>query len=151
MYGITIKYKGPGCYRFLDELENTIYIGSAKNIHKRLSSHFSPKGSNVSKEAYNKTARVEITKTDSYPTALALEQVLINRYKPKYNKKDKSKNMNSKVVKNEEEYYKLEKWKLYYDIKELDKDKIEYTKKQDTLLVLFTYAIFMLIVLNFIL
>ena len=109
------------------------------------------KGSRLPQEAYNQIARVEITKTSDYPTALALEQVLINKYKPKYNKKDKSRNMNSKVVKNEEEYSKLENWKLYYDIKELDKDKIEYTKKQDTLLVLFTYTVFMLIVLSFIL
>lgn len=30
MYGITVKYKGPGCYKFIDTLENTIYIGSEK-------------------------------------------------------------------------------------------------------------------------
>ena len=28
MYGITIKYKGSGCYRFIDELEKIIYVGS---------------------------------------------------------------------------------------------------------------------------
>ena len=76
MYGITIKYKGPGCYRFLDTLENTIYVGSAKNVHTRLSQHFSKKGSNAGKEAYSKTARVEIIKTDDYASALALEQYL---------------------------------------------------------------------------
>lgn len=151
MYGITIKYKGPGCYRFIDELGNVIYIGSAKDIHKRLNTHLRGKGSHLPKEVYNQIAKVEITKTSDYPTALALEQVLINKYKPKYNKKDKSRNMNSKVVKNEEKYSKLENWKLYYDIKELDRDKIEFTKKQDTLLVLFTYAVFALILLNFIL
>lgn len=66
MYGITIKYKGPGCYRFIDTTDNTIYIDSAKNMHTRLNQLFSPKGSNVGKEAYKSTARVEIIKTKSY-------------------------------------------------------------------------------------
>ncbi|MDY3374197.1 MAG: GIY-YIG nuclease family protein [Terrisporobacter othiniensis] len=52
MYEITIKYKSPRCYRFIDTTENTIYIGSAKKIHTRLNQHFSNKGSNVRKEAH---------------------------------------------------------------------------------------------------
>lgn len=52
MYGITIKYKQPECYRFLDTTENTIYIGSSKSIHTRLNQHFSNKESNVRKEAH---------------------------------------------------------------------------------------------------
>lgn len=148
MYGITIKYKGPGCYRFLDTVENTIYVGSAKNIHTRLNQHFSKKGSNVGKEAYSKTAIVEIIKTDDYATALALEQYLINKYKPKYNKRDKSHNINSKVVKNSEYYEKLEKWQLYYKFKSLDKEKIDTTKRQDRALLVITYAMLILIIIK---
>lgn len=144
MYGITIKYKGPGCYRFLDTTDNTIYIGSAKNIHTRLNQHFSNKGSNVGKEAYTTTARVEIIKTKSYGQALDLEQYLINEYKPRYNKRDKSHNINSKVVNNEEEYKKLENWQLYYQLQELDKEKINLTKKQDELIMAVTYLIFII-------
>lgn len=48
----TIKYKGSGWYRFINTLENNIYIGSAKNIHARLNQHFSNKESSVRKEAY---------------------------------------------------------------------------------------------------
>ncbi|WP_297136388.1 GIY-YIG nuclease family protein [Terrisporobacter sp.] len=151
MYKVTIKYEGPGCYRFIDELGKVIYVGSAKDINRRVSSHIKGKQGHLGKKVYDQVAKIEITKTESYGKALDLEQFLINKYKPRYNKKDKSRNMNSKVVKNEEKYSNLEKWKLYYDIKDLDKDKIEYTKKQDTLLVLFTYTVFMLIVLNFIL
>lgn len=62
---------------------------------------------------------VEVTKTDSYGKALDLEQYLINKYKPRYNKRDKSHNINSKVVKDEEEYDKLEHWRMYYKFKEL--------------------------------
>lgn len=58
MYGITIKCEVPGCYRFIDTTDNTIYIGSAKNIHTRLNQHFSKKQSSIGKEAYVKTTRV---------------------------------------------------------------------------------------------
>lgn len=144
MYGTTIKYKGSGCYRFIDTTENTIYIGSAKNIHTRLNQHFSNKGSNVDKEAYKSTARVEIIKTKSYGQALDLEQYLINEYKPKYNKRDKSHNINSKVVDNEEEYKRLENWQLYYELQKLDKEKISLTNKQDKLIMTVTYLIFII-------
>lgn len=150
MYGVTIKYKVPGCYRFLDTTDNTIYIGSAKNIHTRLNQHFSNKGSNVGKEAYTKTARVEIIKTKSYGQALDLEQYLINEYKPKYNKRDKSHNINSKVVNNEEEYKNLENWQLYYQLQELDKEKMNLTKKQDKLVVAVAYTVFILTIIKFI-
>lgn len=79
MYGLNIKYKGPGCYRFIDTTENTIYIDTAKNIHTRLNQHFSNKGSNVGKEAYGKAAKVEIIKTYDYATSLTLKQDLINK------------------------------------------------------------------------
>lgn len=74
------------------------------------------------KEAYTKTAKVEIIKTKSYGQALDLEQYLINEYKPKYNKRDKSHNINSKVVANEEYYRKLENWQLYYELQKLYKE-----------------------------
>lgn len=144
------RYKGAGCYRFLDTLENIIYVGSTKNIHTRLNQHFSKNGSNVGKEAYMKTARVEIIKTDDYATALALEQYLINKYKPKYNKKDKAHNINSKAVVNEDYYAKLENWQLYYVLKKLDKEKIDLTKKQDRALVVVAYSMFILLILRMI-
>lgn len=150
MYRVTIKYKGPGCYRFIDTTENTIYIGSAKKIHTRLNQHFSNKGSNVGKEAYGKTARVEICKCDDYATALAMEQYLINKYKPKYNKKDKDHNINSKAVANPEYYNNLEKWQLYYELQKLDKEKIHLTKRQDKLIMAVTYAVFIIAILMFI-
>ena len=144
------RYRGPGCYRFLDTLENIIYVGSTKNIHTRLNQHFSKRGFNVAKEAYIKTARIEIIKTDDYATALALEQYLINKYKPKYNKKDKAHNINSKAVVNEDYYAKLENWQLYYVLKKLDKEKIDLTKKQDRALVVVAYSMFILLILRMI-
>ena len=112
------KYRGCGCYRFIDELGKVIYVGSAKNIDRRIHSHFSKSG-HLPKECYQSVAIVEVTKTESYGKALDLEQYLINKYKPRYNKRDKSHNINSKVVKDEEEYDKLEHWRTYYKFREL--------------------------------
>ena len=144
-----IKYTGPGVYRFIDTSNNIIYVGSAKSIDRRLKSHFSSKGSNVDKEAYKTTARVEILKTDSYGKALDYEQYFINEYKPHYNKRDKSHNLNSKVVKNEDEYKHLEsKWKVYWKLKELDTERIKTTKKQDTLVMAISYIVFILVIIK---
>lgn len=145
-----MKYKGPGTYRLIDTLENVIYVGSAKNIDRRLNSHFKGQKGHLGKEAYNQVARVEICKCSDYAMALATEQYLINKYKPKYNKRDKSHNINSKVVTNSEIYERLEKWELYWKLKKLDKEKIILTKKQDQLAMAITYTVFILVILMFI-
>mgnify|MGYP004542059151 FL=1 len=145
------RYKGPGCYRFLDTLENVIYVGSAKNIDRRLRSHFNGKQGHLGKEVYNQVARVEICKCEDYPSALALEQFLINKYKPRYNKKDKDHNINSKVVSNNEFYENIEAWEVYYKLRSLDKEKIDLTKKQDRALVVVAYSMFILLILKMIL
>ena len=144
------RYKGPGCYRFLDTLENIIYVGSAKNIDRRLRSHFNGKQGHLGKEVYNQVARVEICKCEDYPSALALEQFLINKYKPRYNSKDKAHNINSKVVANPDTYESMEKWEVYYKLRNLDKEKIDLTKKQDRALVLVAYSMFILLILRMI-
>lgn len=145
------RYRGPGCYRFLDTLENTIYVGSAKNIDRRLRSHFNGKQGHLGKEVYNQVARVEICKCEDYPSALALEQYLINKYKPRYNSKDKAHNINSKVVANPDTYESMEKWEVYYKLRSLDKEKIDLTKKQDRALVVVAYSMFILLILKMIL
>lgn len=145
------RYRGPGCYRFLDTLENVIYIGSAKNIDRRLCSHFNGKQGHLGREVYNQVARVEICKCEDYPSALALEQFLINKYKPRYNKKDKDHNINSKVVSNNEFYENIEAWEVYYKLRSLDKEKIDLTKKQDRALVVVAYSMFILLILKMIL
>lgn len=144
-----IKYTGSGVYRFIDTSNNTIYVGSAKSIDRRLKSHFSSKGSNVDKEAYKNTSRVEIIKTDSYGKALDYEQYFINEYKPKYNKRDKSHNINSKVVTDEEAYKHLDnKWKLYWKLRPLDKDKIEANKKDDLKAMFIVAVMFILVIIE---
>ena len=145
-----LKYTGSGVYRFLDTMENTIYVGSSKSVDRRLKSHFGGKQGHLGKNVYSQVARVEVCKCTDYPTALALEQYLINKYKPRYNKKDKDHNINSKVVSNNEFYENLENWKTYYKFKEYDKDKIELNKKQDTIVMAISYIVFILVILKFI-
>ena len=145
-----LKYTGSGVYRFLDTMENIIYVGSSKSVDRRLKSHFGGKQGHLGKNVYSQVARVEVCKCTDYPTALALEQYLINKYKPRYNKKDKDHNINSKVVSNNEFYENLENWKTYYKFKEYDKNKIELNKKQDTIVMAISYIVFILVILKFI-
>lgn len=128
MYGLN-RYIGSGCYRFLDTKKKVIYIGSAKNIDRRLHSHFCGKRGHLSRECYDSVAKIEVTKTKDYASALALEQYLINKYKPKYNKRDKERSINSKVVVNEKLYEGIERWKLYHQIKPFEEDNKLNTSK----------------------
>ena len=146
MFNIQKKYTGPGCYRFLDNQARVIYIGSSKNIHRRLFSQHFKKG-HLPSECYNNTAKVEIIKTKDYATALALEIYLIDKYLPRYNKKDKRKDLfNSTKFDNPEYYQKLERWKLYYTFREFDFDKIVMTKKQNKLALAITIVFFFSII-----
>ena len=146
MFNIQKKYESFGCYRFLDNQANTIYIGSSKNIHRRLfSQHF--KRGHLPQECYNNTAKIEIIKTKDYATALALEIYLIDKYLPRYNKKDKRKDLfNSTKFDNPEYYQKLERWELYYTFREFDFDKIVMTRKQNKLALAITIVFFFSII-----
>ena len=142
MFNIQKKYESFGCYRFLDNQANTIYIGSSKNIHRRLFSQHFKKG-HLPSECYNNTAKIEIIKTKDYATALALEIYLIDKYLPKYNKRDKRKDLfNETKFDNPEYYQKLERWELYYTFREFDFDKIVMTNKQNTIAIAITILFF---------
>lgn len=145
MFNIQNKYTGPGCYRFLDNQARTIYIGSAKNIHRRLfSQHFKKNGghSHLPLDCYNSVCKIEIMKTNDYPEALALEQILIDRHIPRYNKRDKRKDLFNNSYKSDIK----ENWKLYYTFREFDFNKIELSKKQTRLSLVATYICFIAII-----
>ena len=129
-----------------DIYNKIIYVGSAKNIDRRLRSHWSKSG-HLPKECYDSVARVEILKTDSYGKALDYEIYYINKEKPKYNHRDKSHNLDSKVVTDEEAYKHLDsKWKVYWKLKELDKDKIEANSIEDKKAMLIAAVMFILVI-----
>lgn len=144
------RYHGPGCYRLLNDYKETIYVGVAKDIDTRFNQHFRWKNSHLKNtNAIKETAKFEIIKTESNGVALDLEQYLINKYKPKYNKRDKSHNINSKVTSNTERYENLEMWQTYYKIREFDEEKIKLTKKQSIMVILAMYLFFISIIILF--
>lgn len=79
--------KTPGVYLFCGKKGEIIYIGKAKNIRKRVSSHFKkPSDGNVTKEKMVSFARkIKFIETESEIDAIIEESALIKRYLPKYN------------------------------------------------------------------
>ncbi len=76
----------PGVYIMLDSYKNVIYVGKARILKNRVRQYFhnSPKPEKVTKMVEN-IADFNYIITDSEIDALALENNLIKKYKPKYN------------------------------------------------------------------
>lgn len=77
----------PGVYRYYDSAGNVIYVGKAKDLHKRVAQYFVPPGRLTRKTAVmvSKIADAQYSVVDSESDALLLENNLIKQYKPKYN------------------------------------------------------------------
>ena len=150
MFNIQKKYESFGCYRFLDNQAQTIYIGKSKNIHRRLfSQHFKKNGTygHLPIQAYKDTCKIEIIKCKDHAQTVALEQYLIDKYLPKYNTSDKRKNLfNPTKFENIDYYKQLEKWKLYYSFREYDFNKIQMSKKQNRLALAITVVFFITVI-----
>lgn len=75
-----------GIYRFIDENDEILYIGKAKNLHKRLISYTkSDKLCNRIRRMTFLAIKIEITQTNSDLEAILLEHNLIKKHKPKFN------------------------------------------------------------------
>jgi len=87
----------PGVYLFKDEKANTIYVGKAKDLNKRVRSYFTHKkdqdfGTRINQFFYQ-VKKIDYIVTDSEAEALVLESSLIKKNHPRYNvdlKDDKS-------------------------------------------------------------
>ena len=77
----------PGVYRYYDAEGKVIYVGKAKDLHKRVAQYFVPPERLTSKTRIlvSKIADAEYSVVDSEADALLLENNLIKQYKPRYN------------------------------------------------------------------
>jgi len=78
--------QNPGVYLFKDSTSAIIYIGKAKNLHKRVSSYFNSSLKHIKTQLLVKhIADMDYIVVDSEVEALLLENKLIKQHKPKYN------------------------------------------------------------------
>ena len=90
---MTVKEKialfphSPGVYRYYDAEGNVIYVGKAKDLHKRVAQYFVPTERLTKKTAVmvSKIADAQYTVVESESDALLLENNLIKQFKPRYN------------------------------------------------------------------
>jgi len=76
----------PGIYQMLDDAENIIYVGKAKNLKKRISSYFRNTGlSSKTISMVKQIANIHVITTRTESEALLLENDLIKNLNPKYN------------------------------------------------------------------
>ncbi|MCF0175363.1 MAG: excinuclease ABC subunit C [Bacteroidales bacterium] len=84
---ISLFPHSPGVYRYYDSAGNVIYVGKAKDLHKRVAQYFVDPSRLTRKTAIlvSKIADAQYSVVNSEADALLLENNLIKQYKPRYN------------------------------------------------------------------
>ena len=76
----------PGIYKYLDDKNELVYVGKAKNIRKRVSSYFTKTFTGYkTHELVRRIEKIEFTIVDSEQDAFLLENSLIKQFQPKFN------------------------------------------------------------------
>lgn len=84
MFPITHIPHEPGIYIFKDKAWGVLYIGKAKNLHKRVQQYFTP-GSVWKQEMLHRAVSVEYVSVHNESEALYLESNLIKEHQPPFN------------------------------------------------------------------
>ena len=84
---IALLPHSPGVYRYYNAAGEVIYVGKAKDLHKRVAQYFVPEErlNTKTRILVSKIADVQYSVVDSEADALLLENNLIKQYKPRYN------------------------------------------------------------------
>ena len=83
---IPLIAKLPGVCKMLNEKNEVLYVGKAKNLPNRLKSYVSEKNHIIRTERMlSQTRKLEVTTTSNESEALLLEANLIKKYKPIFN------------------------------------------------------------------
>ena len=78
--------ESPGVYQYFDESGQIIYVGKAKNLHRRVNSYFSKvHQSSKTRQLVAHIADIKYVVVDSEQDAFLLENNLIKQYQPRYN------------------------------------------------------------------
>lgn len=75
----------PGCYLMRDKSLTVIYVGKAKDLHRRVNSYFLPNKDPKTKALVAKIYRIDHIITGNEYEAFLLENNLIKKYTPHYN------------------------------------------------------------------
>lgn len=76
----------PGCYLMKDRHGTVIYVGKAKNLHRRVSQYFSGHDDRAFVSMLGEVLdKIDVIITQSEREALILEAGLIKRYRPRFN------------------------------------------------------------------
>jgi excinuclease ABC subunit C len=75
----------PGSYQYFDDKGKIIYVGKAKNLHRRVYSYFSKEQNRKTAMLVSKIRDIKYIVVKTEEDALLLENNLIKKYKPRYN------------------------------------------------------------------
>lgn len=83
---LSVMPNQPGCYQFLDDDGEVIYIGKAKDLKKRVASYFNKtQDSPKTRILVRKIAKIKYIVVNSEEDTFLLENNLIKEFQPRYN------------------------------------------------------------------
>jgi excinuclease ABC subunit C len=75
----------PGVYQFIDNYDNVLYVGKARNLRKRVASYFSKNQSGKTILLLKRASDIKHIVVENESDALLLENNLIKKHQPRYN------------------------------------------------------------------